>query len=61
MSTRSPDQSLKVLKTDSPASIVQRRRDRLRHIRPTTHEQQVALVEEARAARRAAQDHSERE
>jgi hypothetical protein len=30
-----------------------RRRERLRHIHPLTREQQLALIEEARAARRA--------
>jgi hypothetical protein len=44
----------------SPAGVAKRRRDRLRHIHPMTREQQMALVEEARAARLAAhqaQDH----
>ena len=31
-----------------------RRRERLRHIHPLTHEEQIALIEEARAARQAA-------
>ena len=36
-----------------------RRRQHLRHTRPMTREQQVALVEEARAARRTAQQAAE--
>jgi hypothetical protein len=37
--------------TLSPKAIVERRKKRLRHIRPMTREQQIALVEEARLAR----------
>jgi hypothetical protein len=34
-----------------PKDIAKRRRDHLRHIHQMTHEQQLALVEEARVAR----------
>ena len=34
-----------------PTDIAKRRRDHLRHIHRMTHEQQLALVEEARVAR----------
>ena len=37
----------------------QRRREHLRRIQPMTREQQLALIEEARAARRAAQQVAE--
>ena len=35
----------------NPAKVAKRRRDRLKHIHPITREQQLALIEEARAAR----------
>ena len=38
-----------------------RRRDRLRHIHPLTREQQIALIEEARAARLASTGEPTRE
>ena len=38
-----------------PKDIGARKREHLRHIHRITHEQQIALVEEARAARRAEQ------
>jgi hypothetical protein len=37
-----------------PPKQTARRRERLRHIHPLTREQQMALIEEARAARLAA-------
>jgi hypothetical protein len=36
-----------------------RRREHLRHIHRMTHEQQIALIEEARAARSRAQDQNQ--
>jgi hypothetical protein len=38
----------------SPSGVAQRRRDRIKHLHRMTREQQMALVEEARAARLAA-------
>jgi hypothetical protein len=45
------------LRDERPNRLAKPKLERLRHIHPMTHEQQVALVEEARAARRAAQEH----
>ena len=44
---------LSAAKRCQPKDIGRHRREHLRHIHRMTHEQQIALVEEARAARRA--------
>jgi len=53
MTRTSPDTS--TTERRLPEEIGQRRWQHLRHIRRMTHEQQIALVEEARAARQAEQ------
>jgi len=44
--------------THLPKGRAKRRREHLRHIHRMTHEQQIALIEEARTARSREQDQS---
>jgi len=46
-------------KAHPTTSGAKRRREHLRHIHRMTHEQQMALIEEARAARSREQDQSQ--
>jgi len=55
MARRVHSHSYPDVETSVPPQRNWRRREHLGHIRPLTREQQLALVEEARAARRAAQ------
>ena len=48
-----------VVENSVPSQRNRRRREHLRRIHPMTREQQLALIEEARAARRAAQQVAE--
>jgi hypothetical protein len=48
-------------RAERPNGLAKRRLDRLRHIHPMTREQQMTLIEEARAARLAEQERRDRE
>jgi hypothetical protein len=59
MPTTAHHPSWSTLQNDRSARLSRRRREHLRHIRPMSREQQLALIEEARAARRAMQQVAE--
>ena len=59
MSQSASAASTSVSKTYFPKDVGARRVERLRHIHRMTHEQQIALIEEARAARTQEQDQRE--
>jgi RNA polymerase sigma-70 factor (ECF subfamily) len=49
------------IRNERPNRLAKRKLERLRHIHPMTHEQKIALIEEARAARLREQEQRERE
>ena len=59
MSQTSLEMSGPTPRTHSATSGAKRRREHLRHIHRMTHEQQMVLIEEARAARSREQDQSQ--
>jgi hypothetical protein len=59
MSQTSSEMSNSTPRAHPATSGAKRRREHLRHIHRMTHEQQIALIEEARAARSREQDQSQ--